>query len=484
MLPYAIYWSVSWVWETTLSAFLLSLLFVLTLEMEGDDRLSRWFAYGLLWGIAALTNTSMLAWLPFSGCWLAYQLYGCGKRFLVPAALGAAVLWMTLMPWLARNYVVFGKVIFVRGDLGAELRIGNNPEAEGWWVRAYHPGNDPIVYEQYRQMGEAAFDTKQRHLAEEWIVQDPARFLVLSFRRLLFFWAGLPREGLKQLGNVLFAASSLLAIGGLLLAVKKRVHGVFLFATLLAFYPLIYYLTFPTPRYRHAIDPELEILAVFLISQLARMPRRSAASSAVAASVSPPEKTTLVGHLLRCSALAALVFVLVLALALFNNNFALTHPSRAEFNAQLDASLDRSYNWIAAHPVVVGTTPPLMYMLADMEEMTGDPRLQKALAANKVALDRMFPPRPLDPFWYRFVDPHAPLPFMSAEALRGQGYDLQWMAFAIDQKRVPLSTEVRDSLFSRYKYVWGARHHQQVGLIVYRLSDNVGVVKSVDRHPL
>ena len=171
---------------------------------------------------------------------------------------------------------------------------------------------------------------------------------------------------------------------------------------------------------------------------------------------------------LRWLGIAAGIVVLVLALALFNNNFALSHPSRAEFNAQLDASLDRSYNWIAAHPVVVGTTPPLMYMLADMEEMTGDPRLQKALAANKVALDRMFPPRPLDPFWYRFVDPHAPLPFMSAEALRGQGYDLQWMAFAIDQKRVPLSTEVRDSLFSRYKYIWGARHHQQVGLIVYR----------------
>lgn len=39
LLPYAIYWSVSWIWETTLSAFLLSLLFMLTLELEGDDRL-------------------------------------------------------------------------------------------------------------------------------------------------------------------------------------------------------------------------------------------------------------------------------------------------------------------------------------------------------------------------------------------------------------------------------------------------------------
>ena len=39
LLPYSIYWSVVWVWETSLSAFLLSLLFLLTLEMEDDDRL-------------------------------------------------------------------------------------------------------------------------------------------------------------------------------------------------------------------------------------------------------------------------------------------------------------------------------------------------------------------------------------------------------------------------------------------------------------
>ena len=40
LLPYSIYWSVTWIWETSLSAFLLSLLFMLTLEMEDDDRLS------------------------------------------------------------------------------------------------------------------------------------------------------------------------------------------------------------------------------------------------------------------------------------------------------------------------------------------------------------------------------------------------------------------------------------------------------------
>jgi hypothetical protein len=39
-------------------------------------------------------------------------------------------------------------------------------------------------------------------------------------------------------------------------------------------YPLIYCLTFPTPRYRHSIEPELTMLAVFLVSSFFARLRR------------------------------------------------------------------------------------------------------------------------------------------------------------------------------------------------------------------
>jgi 4-amino-4-deoxy-L-arabinose transferase-like glycosyltransferase len=280
-LPYAINYSVAWIWETSLSAFLLSLLFMLTLEMEGDSRLSSWSGYGLLWGIAGLTNTSALAWLPFSGCWLAYHLHRRGKRFLVPAVVGAVVFWMTLMPWLVRNYSVFGEPIFIRDNFGNEFRAGNNPLAEGWMVPKYHAASNSYLLALFIEMGEPAINAEQAHEAKAWIAQQPKRFLVLCFRRFVFFWAGLPRtwsgtpkRGVELVKNLVFLASSLLAIGGLLLAFKRRVHGVLLFATLLAFYPLVYYITFTQPRYRHPIDPELVILAVFLISSfLARSQR-------------------------------------------------------------------------------------------------------------------------------------------------------------------------------------------------------------------
>jgi hypothetical protein len=126
------------------------------------------------------------------------------------------VFWTTLTPWLARNYFVFGKPLFVRGDLGVELRIGNNPQAEGWGVLAYHPGSNRFLHEQYKQMGEAAYNAEQFDLAKEWIAQHPKLFLTLSFRRFIFFWAGIPRGELAQIKNLLFLASSLLATGGLL----------------------------------------------------------------------------------------------------------------------------------------------------------------------------------------------------------------------------------------------------------------------------
>jgi len=72
--------------------------------------------------------------------------------------------------------------------------------------------------------------------------------------------------------NLIFLASSLLAIGGLFLAFKRRLHGVLLFATLLLSYPLIYYITFTETRYRHAIEPELVILSAFLLVSLSASP--------------------------------------------------------------------------------------------------------------------------------------------------------------------------------------------------------------------
>jgi hypothetical protein len=271
LYPDMIYWSVKWIWETSLSAFLLSLLFMLSVEMEGDEQLSSWIGYGLLWGVEALTNPAALAFLPFAGCWLAYQLHRRGKGYLAPAAIGAVIFWMTIMPWLVRDYRVMGHFVLIRDNAGNELRIGNNPLGEGMYVLAYHPSQNARLLAKYQQMGEYAFCVDQGRRAKEWIAEHPGKFAEITLRRVWFFWNGIPRlaknASLAELKNTHTLLVSVLGIWGLLLMLKRRIHGVFLFTTLILFYPLVYYVCFPEPRYRHPIDPELLILGVYLVSE-------------------------------------------------------------------------------------------------------------------------------------------------------------------------------------------------------------------------
>jgi len=377
-LPYSIRWSVTWVSETCFSAFLLSLLFMLTLEMEDNDGLLWWSGYGLLWGIAALTNTSVISFLPFSGCWLAYHLHRHSKRTVVPVLLSAVVFWLVLTPWLVRNYSVFGEPVFIRDNFGNEFRAGNNPLAEGWIVTNYHAGYNPALLTLFQQIGEPAINAEQAREAKAWIAQHPKRFLVLCFRRFIFFWAGvprtwtgLPRTGFQRVENLMFLASSLLSVGGLFLAVKRRVHGAFLFATLVIFYPLVYYLTTPTARYRHPIDPELAVLSVFLISSIPARLRRG-------------DQPKVVRRLLRWTAVSVAVLIALLAVAVLNHNFSPAHRSRAAFNAQLDASLGHA---IAANNDVLGVNPPLMYMVADNREREDDERPSPAFRSRSQHAD-------------------------------------------------------------------------------------------------
>jgi len=270
LLPPIIFWTTRYVWETSLATLLLAVIFWLALAMESQDGVMSWLGFGVLWGVAALTNTALLSFLPASGIWVWYRRAKYGRRSLVGVLIATVIFVAGVTPWIARDYRVFGQFIFIRSNLGAELRLGNGSGANGTWMDYLHPTKNVEQFDLYRQMGEIGYVAERKSQALDFIWDNSSRFAILCFKRFAYFWAGLPRGTVAQtiLANALYFLSSLLAIVGLARALQKRLPVAWLMFWLLVLYPLPYYITFVLPRYRHPIEPELLMLIVYGIFEI------------------------------------------------------------------------------------------------------------------------------------------------------------------------------------------------------------------------
>ncbi len=275
LLPYVWYWSIHWLWDTTFTPLVLSLIFLVALEMAFEKEewpgLQGWMIFGALWGVGALANPSMLTFLPFCGLWIWRQRFKRDLPSLAGVAASSVIFFLVLSPWLIRNYEVFGRFVFLRDDFGLQLRLGNWKGADGMLMAYLQPSQNKLEFEKFQRMGELAYSADCKRLAVEWIGGNPGRFVVVSLKRFFYYWNGVPRETSSlapvDFRSSLFLATSVLAIWGLGRALRQKRRGAWLFAGLVLTYPTTYYFVFVNARYRHAIEPELLILGVFLISE-------------------------------------------------------------------------------------------------------------------------------------------------------------------------------------------------------------------------
>jgi 4-amino-4-deoxy-L-arabinose transferase-like glycosyltransferase len=277
LFPYAIYWPVRVVWEMSLSAYLLSLALLLTLRMADQPPRSRaWIGFGLLWGLLALTNTAVLSLLPFCLVYLLWRLPQ-PRRQLVGASLCVLAAGLVVSPWLVRNYHVFGKFVFVRDNLPLEMHTANNDQSTGLWTRSEHPGNDPDAMRRFQELGEIRFMDEKQQQFREFVRTHPEQFLAFTLKRVLYFWIGPPQEDvvagydLMIARHLMFILPAAFAFAGLWFTLRNNQQGGFLLACFLLIYPLPYYLVNPFPRYKHAIEPEMILLAVFLFWKVSRI---------------------------------------------------------------------------------------------------------------------------------------------------------------------------------------------------------------------
>ena len=245
------------IWDTCLSALLLSTGFLLSVSLESSDSYRQWGLVGLLWGTACLVNPALISPLPFLWilCW--FWEWKRGRNLWRQATLSVALFLAVLSPWLARDYRVFHTPIFVRSNFVAELYFGNLGFES-------HPLGPTM---EYQTLGELPYIAKKQGAVREYILNNFNEFAARCVHRAISFWI------VPKISQTYWLLISLLTFTGLGLAIQERKHEALLFLAVMVFYPLVYCVTYVFPKYRHPIEPLMFVLVAYAFVRLARFSR-------------------------------------------------------------------------------------------------------------------------------------------------------------------------------------------------------------------
>ncbi len=276
--PLAILFSLEWVWDQNLSALVLTLLLCATYRLrEASESALLWSGYGCLWGFAALVNPALCILLPFLLAWIALGRRGLGLRAARPLFKSAALFVLCILPWTVRNYFVLEGLVFIKSNFGLEFWLGNNAQipADDVYAPQLHPMNSfrellPLVFN-----GEVGYMRAKEKAALTFIRSDPAAFLRRVGRRVMDTWTASNDSQhdlwMKALhlsrAEVWFCSGlSLVALAGVVIALWKNPYDALPLVCCVTVFPIPYYITHTTLRYRHPIDPVLTLLAVFAVA--------------------------------------------------------------------------------------------------------------------------------------------------------------------------------------------------------------------------
>lgn len=286
LLPNAVVFPFEWIWDTSLTALLAATLLWATLELASSPRMRDWCAYGLLWAFALLTNPALGSVLPFLFGWAAWRAARRGAGWRAPA-LAAALAVLCCAPWTIRNYRDFHRFIPLRSNLGVELYVGNNenygPHPPVW---PFNITREREIFRFYR-VGESAFMQEEMTKALRFMAANPGIEVRMTWDRMVAFWLGTasPVSDFLSADSFLLRSVSVCsfllllgAVAGLVVLFFTASEFTFPLASLVLFFPLIYYLAHASLRFRHPIDPILVLLSAIPFTAVLRFLSRVAST--------------------------------------------------------------------------------------------------------------------------------------------------------------------------------------------------------------
>ncbi|MGA2184348.1 MAG: glycosyltransferase family 39 protein [Bryobacteraceae bacterium] len=268
VFPNAIRLPVESMWDASLTALLAATILWATLKLAESGRVRDWCAYGVLWGLALMTNPTLLSLLPFLLGWLAYRSRRYGH-----AALAAGIVLLCCVPWTVRNFVVFHRFVPLRSVAGLTLWLGNHDQSTGIWPGRLHPITNTAERARYIELGEIAYMQEKQREAVQFMMEHPADELRAAWFRFVVIWTGGSAHPLAEVGGVLLfnVLASIGAVTGIVVLFRAGSRYAFPLAVFPIVFPCAYYFTLASARYRHPMDPVLLLLTAFAVGQLVKL---------------------------------------------------------------------------------------------------------------------------------------------------------------------------------------------------------------------
>ena len=275
-LPYAVLLPLEWTWDQSLDALLLALIVQATFALHDSDSSVSWTGYGLLWAFAALTNPTVCLLLPFLLGWLMLWKSPNGQRRFALGARAVAVFVLALLPWTIRNYYAIDGLVFVKSNFGMELWLGNNPAVKKINSPELHPMNNLSQRMLLIMAGEPNYNRARQRQAVAYIEGHPRTFLKNFSERVADTWSAnydstvepwVFNQHLAPEDVWFCVAFSIVSIAGMVLALFADGPDSLPLAMCVLLFPIPYYLTRSSIRFRHPIDPFLAIFAVYAVSR-------------------------------------------------------------------------------------------------------------------------------------------------------------------------------------------------------------------------
>lgn len=275
--PGLIIYSVTKLHEFSLVACLFTALLLIILKFNENMTYKNIFIISLFMGLSILTRASIVLFIPLFLIWLYLyrkDVFKSTKEYLLKSFFIIFTIALILSPWIARNYHIQHKLIFMQFP-SVDLWVGNNINATGGNYlndgRMVLKSMPKDFVDSIYKANESNKDMIFEDAAYKFIKSHPYKFISLFFKKMYYFWWFSPQIGIKYsylaliCYKIWYSTALFFAIWGVIFVLagkdyklKKKAYLLLLFFLAISVMQSLFYVE---GRHRLSIEPILLIFS-------------------------------------------------------------------------------------------------------------------------------------------------------------------------------------------------------------------------------